>query len=103
MFTKINQTSQLKPYEIQGQHLNRNEEIATKGKDFRSILSKALETVNEVENEANVKQQLYSVGKIDDLHDVMIAAQRATITIEAAVQVQQKVIDAYNEVMRMQI
>ncbi|HLR22194.1 MAG TPA: flagellar hook-basal body complex protein FliE, partial [Pseudogracilibacillus sp.] len=42
-------------------------------------------------------------GKIDNLHDVMISAQKANIKIETAVEVQQKALDAYNEIMRMQI
>ena len=70
---------------------------------FKNILKNALEKVSKVENEANVQQQLLINGKTEDLHQVMLAAQKATITIETAVQIQQKVIDAYNEVMRMQI
>ncbi|MFB4475749.1 flagellar hook-basal body complex protein FliE, partial [Oceanobacillus caeni] len=42
-------------------------------------------------------------GNIDDLHDVMITAQKASITLETTVQIQKKVIDAYNEIMRMQV
>jgi len=70
---------------------------------FKNIFKNALEKVSKVENEANVQQQLLINGKTEDLHQVMLAAQKATITIETAVQIQQKVIDAYNEVMRMQI
>src|SRR5690625_470421 len=70
---------------------------------LKNIFKNALEKVSKVENEANVQQQLLINGKTEDLHQVMLAAQKATITIETAVQIQQKVIDAYNEVMRMQI
>ena len=42
-------------------------------------------------------------GEIDQLHDVMIAAQKASLSMSLAVEVQSKVIDAYNEIMRMQI
>lgn len=71
--------------------------------DFKSLLTNALNEVSKTEREANQKQQLMIDGKIDDLHQVMIAAQKASITVEAAIQIQQKVIDTYNEVMRMQI
>lgn len=74
-----------------------------KNSSFATELKTALNNVNKVEHESNIKTELFAAGKIDNLHDVMITAQKASITVETAVQIQQKVIDAYNEVMRMQI
>ena len=71
--------------------------------DFKTYLKNALQKVSEVEKTADIKQELLIEGRIDDLHHVMISAQKASITVEAAVQIQQKVIDSYNEIMRMQI
>ncbi len=42
-----------------------------------------------------------AAGKVDNLHDVMIASQKASVALDAAVQVQKKAIDAYAEMMRM--
>ncbi len=42
-------------------------------------------------------------GEIDDLHDVMITSQKASVALQTGVQVQNKVITAYNEIMRMQV
>lgn len=70
---------------------------------FSNILKSAIEHVNKVEQEADLKTEKLVTNKIEDLHDVMISAQKASITIETAVQIQQKVIDAYNEMMRMQV
>lgn len=70
---------------------------------FSSVLKNAIEEVNKVETEADDKAEKLAQGKADDLHDVMLSAQKAKITVEASVQVQQKVIDAYNEMMRMQV
>lgn len=72
-------------------------------KSFSTVLKDALNQVSKAENESDKKTELLAHGKIDNLHDVMIAAQKANITVETAVQVQQKVIDTYNEVMRMQV
>ena len=72
-------------------------------KSFSTILKDALNQVSKAELESDQKTELLAHGKIDNLHDVMIAAQKANITVETAVQVQQKVIDTYNEVMRMQV
>lgn len=71
--------------------------------DFATTLKTALNKISEAENESNAKTELLVQGKFDNLHDVMITAQKANITVETAVQVQQKVIDIYNEMMRMQV
>ncbi|WP_332308704.1 flagellar hook-basal body complex protein FliE [Halobacillus mangrovi] len=42
-------------------------------------------------------------GEVDDLHNVMIASQKASITMQTTVEVQNKVIEAYKEMMRMQV
>lgn len=70
---------------------------------FKNLFKDALENVNKVEKESDMKTQMLASGRDISLHDVMISAQKAAITIDATVQIQQKVIDAYNEVMRMQI
>lgn len=70
---------------------------------FKDLFKNALENVNQIEKESDIKTQMLASGKNISLHDVMISAQKASITIDATVQIQQKVIDAYNEVMRMQI
>lgn len=71
--------------------------------NFATMLKSALEHVNHTQHESNAKTQALAQGKIDDLHDVMITAQKASITLTAAVEIQQKVIDAYSEMMRMQV
>jgi len=71
--------------------------------DFTSVLKGAMDHVSKAEQESNRKTELLVQGEIDDLHDVMITAQKASITVETAVQIQQKVIDIYNEMMRMQV
>lgn len=70
---------------------------------FKDVLKKSLENVNHAQHQSKEKTRQLALGEMDQLHDVMIAAEKASITLEAAVQIQRKVIDAYNEVMRMQI
>lgn len=70
---------------------------------FATTLKTALNQISKAEHESNKKTEQLVQGKIDNLHDVMITAQKASITVETAVQVQQKVIDIYNEMMRMQV
>lgn len=71
--------------------------------NFADTLKSALENVNKSQVTSNQKTEAFARGEIDNLHDVMIASQKASITLETSVQVQRKVIDAYNEIMRMQV
>lgn len=71
--------------------------------NFANILKASIENVNEVGILSDIKTEALINGEIDDLHEVMIAAQKASITVETTVQIQKKVIDAYNEIMRMQV
>lgn len=70
---------------------------------FANNLKEAIDHINHTQHVSNQKTTALAAGEIDDLHDVMIAAQKASITLQTGVQVQKKVIDAYNEVMRMQV
>jgi len=70
---------------------------------FADSLKGAIDNLNNIQNLSDQKTKDLASGKVDDLHDVMITAQKASITLETAVQVQKKAIDAYNEIMRMQV
>lgn len=70
---------------------------------FSNILKTTIEDVNNSQLESDNKTNAFIQGDVKDLHEVMISAQKASITLEATVQIQKKVIDAYNEVMRMQV
>jgi|SRR5699024_532751 len=72
-------------------------------KGFQDILKSAIENINDKQNTADKLTNELVNGNTDDLHNVMIAAQKASVTLETGVQIQKKAIDAYNEVMRMQI
>jgi flagellar hook-basal body complex protein FliE len=71
--------------------------------NFANVLKGAVDNLNHIQLESDKKTQALADGNIDDLHDVMITAQKASITLETTVQIQKKVIDAYNEIMRMQV
>lgn len=71
--------------------------------NFADTLKSAIDSVNDVQIASDKKTEALAQGNIDDLHDVMITAQKSSITLETTVQVQKKVVDAYNEIMRMQV
>ncbi|AIF66372.1 flagellar hook-basal body complex protein FliE [Terribacillus saccharophilus] len=68
---------------------------------FTESLKSAIESLNETQQESDKMTQDLAAGKVDNLHDVMIASQKASVALDAAVQVQKKAIDAYTEMMRM--
>ncbi|WP_026906115.1 flagellar hook-basal body complex protein FliE [Paucisalibacillus globulus] len=70
---------------------------------FANTLKNAISNVNDLQVLSDKKTEALALGKIDNLHDVMITAQKASITLGATVEVQRKAIDAYNEIMRMQV
>lgn len=73
------------------------------GADFSVIFKNA---INEVITDVNAAEELSkqaAVGNVQDLHDVTIALEKANLGIQLTTQVRNKVVEAYQEVMRMQI
>jgi flagellar hook-basal body complex protein FliE len=76
----------------------------TKVGSFAAALKDAFETVNNLQNQANNLQTRFDTGDRQvSLSDVMLATQKSSISFEAAVQVRNKLIEAYKTVSQMQI
>ena len=73
------------------------------GPSFADALKQAVASVNEVHLESDRKAQELATGKTDDVAGVMLAAEKADIALRTMVQVRNKIIDAYQEIMRMQV
>jgi flagellar hook-basal body complex protein FliE len=70
---------------------------------FGKALVDAITKLDQVQQDAdNLSMQMAS-GEPVDLHDVMIAQDQASLTLDLAVQVRNKLVDSYHEVMRMQM
>lgn len=72
--------------------------------DFASVLKSSLDGVAQAQNQATTLQNAFVMG--DDkvsLSDTMIAMQKANISLQATVQVRNKVVAAYNDIMNMQV
>lgn len=72
--------------------------------DFASVLKSSLDGVSQAQNQAASMQNSFVMG--DDkvsLSDTMIAMQKANISLQATVQVRNKVVAAYNDIMNMQV
>ncbi|MDQ0217079.1 flagellar hook-basal body complex protein FliE [Peribacillus cavernae] len=70
---------------------------------FASFLKNSIEKVNEAQGVSDKITEKMARGDNIDLHQVMIASQKASITMQATIEMRNKVVEAYQEVMRMSI
>ena len=70
---------------------------------FKSAVKKAVGEVNSLQNDADSASVKLASGDIEDVHRAMIAMQKAKLALDFTIQVRNKVIDAYQEIMRMQV
>lgn len=71
--------------------------------EFSHFLKDALGKVNEYEMKSQELKTLAAAGKIDNIHEVMIAGSKSEIAVQFTVEVKNKVLDAYKQVMRLQV
>src|SRR5438128_701507 len=73
------------------------------GKSFGQFLQDAISEVNKAQVHAGDMAARFAAGEPMDVHQVMIAAQEAGVALNLAVQVRNKVVDAYQELMRVNV
>ncbi|CAM3400288.1 MULTISPECIES: flagellar hook-basal body complex protein FliE [Brevibacillus] len=96
----INAISQLSPIRTQNVQSVQTPAEVTKG--FSSFLSDALNDVNQAQVASSRMQDAYATGNVE-LHQVTIASQKASVMLDLTMQVRNKVIESYQEIMRMSI
>ena len=78
---------------------------AQKGENaFGDMLKEAIQEVNDLTTEADaaIKKQI-AAGETTDLHSTMIALQKAEVSFQTMMQIRNKIIRAYEEIMRMPV
>ena len=71
---------------------------------FSDSLKKMLDSVNEQQSKADDLSQRFALGDDNvNLSDVMIERQKASLSLQATVQVRNKLVSAYHEIMNMQV
>lgn len=72
--------------------------------DFGQLLKSAVDQVNTVQQTASQLSQEFVGGNQDvELHDVMISLQKANISFQSMIQVRNRLVTAYQEIMNMQV
>lgn len=70
---------------------------------FAEFLKKAFDEVNELQRDAEKKIEEVALGKASSFHEVIIATEKASLALELFAQIQNKLIEAYQEIMRLQL
>ena len=71
--------------------------------DFQSVITDHLTKVSAMESDANKKTQDFVIGKSDNLHEIIVAGEKAKLALEFTVEIRNKIVNAYKEIMRMPI
>jgi len=70
---------------------------------FGGLVTEALRQVNQSQVDADMAVKNLAIGKEKNLHSVMIALEEASLSMQFAMAIRNKVIEAYQEVSRMQV
>jgi flagellar hook-basal body complex protein FliE len=74
-----------------------------KGLNFAEIFNNAMNSVNQLQIESKELTDELATGRTDNIHEVLIAGEKADIALQLTIQIRNKILDAYTEIMRMQI
>ena len=88
---------------VQANDSLKTNQTSDSGTSFKDILQNAINQVSDSESLAQQGAIDIATGNTDDLHTVMINTEKADLSLEALVQVRNKALDAYNEIMRMSL
>jgi flagellar hook-basal body complex protein FliE len=71
--------------------------------DFKGLLNSAIKSVSDSQIDSDNMVAKLAAGQNVELHNVMLAAQKASLTLQLALQIKNKVTDAYSEIMKMSV
>lgn len=87
-----------RPVELPGLSAGRSNAV-----DFRKVLETTIDRVEQSRADAEQKVRTLMTDDSQELHSVALATQRAELEFELLLQIRNKVVSAYQEVMRMQV
>lgn len=76
---------------------------STTAPGFADMMKDAVSEVNNLQGNADTLAQKLATGDVQDIHQVMLALNKASSAFGLTVQVRNKALDAYQEIMRMQV
>jgi len=86
-----------------GADIGRSGQAQGASKPFTEFLAEQVEAVNGTQIEADKVVSSFTTGRSGNLHEMMIALDKADVTFRMLTRVRNKVLDAYQEIMRMSV
>jgi flagellar hook-basal body complex protein FliE len=83
--------------------IDRSPKDQVEEESFGAILKKSISEVNNLQNEADNAIQQFATGQGKSIHETIIALEKADVSFKLLVEVRNKLVEAYQEIMRMQI
>jgi flagellar hook-basal body complex protein FliE len=77
--------------------------VAEPAKSFKDVLTEAVGEVQRLQNEADSTVKKLVSGEMNDITDAMVAVEKADIAFQSMTAVRNKIVVAYEEIMRMQV
>ncbi len=72
-------------------------------KSFSNFLNEAMDEVNQAQFASEKLTNQFVAGTIEDVHQVTIASQKSSVLLQLTMQVRNKAIESYQEIMRMSL
>ena len=85
------------------QNLQAGAQDGANGSVFRDILESAVSNVKQTDAEVMNQQYLLATGQSDDIHNMTIASTKAQLAVDFMVQLRNRAMDSYSEIMRINI
>ncbi len=72
-------------------------------KSFQGMLKRGIQYVDQLQSRADHLMQAYASGETQNIHEVMIAVTEANIALQLTMSIRNQALQAYQEIMRMQV
>ncbi len=79
------------------------QEKTPKSSGFKETLKEFISDVNDMQQEADETANAFLRGEITDLHQVTLAVEKARVSLELLLEIRNKMMESYQEIMRMQV
>lgn len=100
----INPVSFMSPTQLVNEVSNENRVTSADAQQqFATALKDAIASVNEHQKTSDMMTQKLISGGDVDLFEVMVAAQKASVTLNTTIEIRNKAVEAYQEIMRMSV
>lgn len=94
---KVNNFLNFIDYDLKKVPDNKNKE------NFGDFLNNAIQEVNQMQIDSDGYKKMLAIGELDNLHDLTIASEKASTSLQVIMSIRSKIVEAYKEIMRIQI